>query len=191
MGYTHVEFMPVAEHPFDGSWGYQTVGYFAPTSRFGTPTRLHVPDRHAAPARHRRDSRLGPRPLSARRARPGLLRRHAPLRARRPAQGEHPNGARSSSITAGRGSNFLISNALFWLDKYHVDGLRVDAVASMLYLDYAQEAGEWLPNQFGGRENLEAIAFLHGSTSRSISSFPDTLMIAEESTAWPMVSRPT
>ena len=192
LGFTHVELLPVAEHPFTGSWGYQVSGYYAPTARFGDPDGLKrfVDTLHArglgvildwVPAHFPRDE------WSLGRFDGTALYEHAD-----PRRGEHPDwGTYVFNLGRHEVRNFLVANALYWFDEFHVDGLRVDAVASMLYLDYSRTDGEWVPNEHGGNEDLDSIRFLREVNDVVADEHPDVLMIAEESTAWPGVTRPT
>jgi 1,4-alpha-glucan branching enzyme len=191
LGFTHVEFLPVAEHPFGGSWGYQVTSYYAPTSRFGSPDdfRYLVDRLHQAgigvlvdwvPAHFPRDD------WALARFDGTALYEHPD-----PRRGSHPDwGTLIFNYGRTEVRNFLVANALYWLEEFHIDGLRVDAVASMLYLDYSRQPGQWAPNQFGGRENLEAVSFLQEVNSTCYRRAPGIIMVAEESTAWPGVTRP-
>jgi 1,4-alpha-glucan branching enzyme len=191
MGYTHIELLPVMEHPFSGSWGYQVIGFYAPTSRFGSPQefKAFVDACHQSGIGVILDWVPGHFPKDAH----GLARFDgtALYEHMDPRQGEHREwGTLIFNYGRNEVRNFLLANALFWLHEFHVDGLRVDAVASMLYLDYSREQGEWLPNRFGGRENLEAIDFLHQLNTLTHHESGGSITVAEESTAWPSVSRP-
>src|ERR687897_1800532 len=191
-GFSHVEFLPVAQHPFEGSWGYHVTGYFAPMSKFGSPDGFrHLVDKlHQAgigvivdwvPAHFPKDafalSRFDGTPL---------------YEDPNPSRGEHPDwGTYVFDFGRREVRNFLVANALYWLEEYHIDGLRVDAVASMIYLDYSREPGQWQPNVHGGRENLEAVQFLQEMNATVYKRVPGAITIAEESTSWDGVTRPT
>ena len=192
LGFTHVEFLPVAEHPFSGSWGYQVTGYYAPTARFGTPDdfRYLVDRLHQAGIGVLVDWVVGHFPKddwALARFDGTALYEHAD-----PRLGEHPDwGTLVFNYGRHEVRNFLLANALYWIEEFHIDGLRVDAVASMLYLDYSRREGEWVTNRFGGRENLEAIDFIKEFNAVVYQHHPAVMLVAEESTSWPAVSRPT